>query len=264
MDQDATWHGGRPRPKRHCYMGWGPSSSPQKGGTAPQFSAHVCCGQTDECIKMPLGMKVGLGPGDISATAEQVLSSSWDGRPFGHNRHGPKIGGCAPFGASANLELVDKFCYLGDWVWMDMLMQLWRPESKLDGINSGSWYRCLPRGIPVYRWLGEGGCIVVGCEVVCYTEVRPVTVRKENEVALQRAEMRMVRWMCNVKIKDRVPSKELWERLGIDDIILILQQNRLQWYVNALRKEDTDWVKKCMEYEVEGSRPRGRPKRTWT
>jgi len=28
-------------------------------------------------------------------------------------------------------------------------------------------------------------------------------------------------------------------------------------------KEDTDWVKKCMEYEVEGSRPRGKPKRTW-
>jgi len=24
-----------------------------------------------------------------------------------------------------------------------------------------------------------------------------------------------------------------------------------------------DWVKKCMEYEVEGPRPRGRPKRTW-
>ena len=38
-------------------------------------------------------------------------------------------------------------------------------------------------------------------------------VRKENEVALQRAEMRMVRWMCNAKVKDRVPSKELIERL---------------------------------------------------
>jgi len=49
-------------------------------------------------------------------------------------------------------------------------------------------------------------------------------VRKENEVALQRAEMIMVRWMCNVKVKDRVPSKELRERQGIDDIILILQQ----------------------------------------
>jgi len=77
--------------------------------------------------------------------------------------------------------------------------------------------------------------------------------------------MRMVRWMCNVKVKDRVPSKELTERLGIDDIILIqvLQQKRLRWYGHVLRKEDTDWVKKCMEYEVEGSRPRGRPKMIW-
>jgi len=37
-------------------------------------------------------------------------------------------------------------------------------------------------------------------------------VRKENVVALQRAEMRMVRWMCGVKPKDRLPSKELRER----------------------------------------------------
>ena len=42
----------------------------------------------------------------------------------------------------------------------------------------------------------------------------------------------------------------LRERLGIDDIILILQQNRLQWYGHLLLEEDTDWVKKCMEYEV--------------
>jgi len=42
---------------------------------------------------------------------------------------------------------------------------------------------------------------------------------KENKVALQRAEMRIVRWMCNVKVKDRVPSKELGKRLGIDYII---------------------------------------------
>ena len=69
----------------------------------------------------------------------------------------------------------------------------------------------------------------------------------------------MIRWTCNVKVKDRVPSKELRERLGIDDnIMLILQQNRLRSYGHVLRKEDTDWVKKCMEYEMEGSRPRGK------
>jgi len=31
----------------------------------------------------------------------------------------------------------------------------------------------------------------------------------------------------------------------------------------VLRKDDDDWVKKCIEYEVEGPRPRGRLKRTW-
>ena len=64
--------------------------------------------------------------------------------------------------------------------------------------------------------------------------------------------------MC-VKLKDRLPSKELRERLGVDDIALILQQNRLRWYGHVLRKDDDIWVKKCMEYEVEGLRP----KRTW-
>jgi len=54
----------------------------------------------------------------------------------------------------------------------------------------------------------------------------------------------------------------LRERLGIDDIALVLQQNRLRWYGDVMRKDD-DWVKKCMEYEAEGPRPRGRPKRTW-
>jgi len=104
---------------------------------------------------------------------------------------------------------------------------------------------------------------VLKCVENCFCITVTSQPHEENEVALQRAEMRMVRWMCNVKVKNRVPSKELRERLGIDDIILILQQNRLWRYGHVLWKEDTDWVKKCMEYEVEGSRPRGRPKRTW-
>ena len=61
----------------------------------------------------------------------------------------------------------------------------------------------------------------------------------------------------------RVPCKGLRDRVGLDDIISVLQQNRLRWYGHVLRKEDNDWVKKCMEYEVEGARPRGRPKKIW-
>ena len=56
MDQDGTWHGGRPQPRRLCVR-WGTQSPPQKGAEPPpQFSAHFYCGQTAGCIKMPLGM----------------------------------------------------------------------------------------------------------------------------------------------------------------------------------------------------------------
>ena len=48
----------------------------------------------------------------------------------------------------------------------------------------------------------------------------------------------------------RLPSTEVRERLGIDDIISVLQKNRLRWYGHVLRKEDNDWVKKYIDYEV--------------
>jgi len=46
-----------------------PASSPQKGNS-PRFSAHVCCVQAAEWIKMRLAMEVGLGPGDIVLDGE--------------------------------------------------------------------------------------------------------------------------------------------------------------------------------------------------
>jgi len=46
MDQDATWYGGGPWPRRHCVR-WGLSSPPQKRGHSRQFLALVYCGQTD-------------------------------------------------------------------------------------------------------------------------------------------------------------------------------------------------------------------------
>jgi len=64
MDQDDTWHGGGSVPRPH-YARWGPIPSPKKGAEPPQFLAHFYCGQTAGCIKMPLGMEVGLGPGHI-------------------------------------------------------------------------------------------------------------------------------------------------------------------------------------------------------
>jgi len=51
-----------------CWMG--PSFRPRKRGQSPQFLAHFCCSQTAGCIKMPLGMEVGLSLGDFVLDGE--------------------------------------------------------------------------------------------------------------------------------------------------------------------------------------------------
>jgi len=43
----------------------GDPAPPPLKGHSPKFSANVSCGQTAEWTKMPLGMGVGLGPGDF-------------------------------------------------------------------------------------------------------------------------------------------------------------------------------------------------------
>jgi len=38
------------------------------------------------------------------------------------------------------------------------------------------------------------------------------------------------------QVKDRFPSKELRERLEIDDIALVQQQNMLRWYGHVAKR----------------------------
>jgi len=66
MYQDATWYGAMPQPKRLCVRWRSRCTLPIKGSRAPapQFLADFYCGQTAACIKMPLGVEVGLSPGD--------------------------------------------------------------------------------------------------------------------------------------------------------------------------------------------------------
>jgi len=63
MHQDGTWHASGPWSMPHCARRGPKLPFPKRGRSHfPQFSAHFCCGQTAGCIKMPLGMEVGLSP----------------------------------------------------------------------------------------------------------------------------------------------------------------------------------------------------------
>jgi len=83
MDQDAIWHDGRPQPRRLCVR-WGPSSPLHKGvEPPPQFSAHFYSGETARCIKMPLGMEVGLSPRDFVLNGDPASPSQKGGGAWG-------------------------------------------------------------------------------------------------------------------------------------------------------------------------------------
>ena len=60
-------------------------------------------------------------------------------------------------GASANLEVVDKFCYLGDMLSADEDAAV-EARIEMDGINSGSWYHCSQLNLIF--------AVMVGCAVV--------------------------------------------------------------------------------------------------
>jgi len=94
---------------------------------------------------------------------------------------------------NANLELVDKFFYLGDMLSVDGDVDAAMKNRIRIGWNK--FRQLVPlltnKDISLYS-----GC--VQSSMLHGSETLPV--RKENEVALQRAEMRMVRWMCGLKL----------------------------------------------------------------
>ena len=111
-------------------------------------------------------------------------------------------------GASAKLELVDKFCYLGDMLSVDG-----DADSAVEARIRIGWNK-FRQLVPLLtnKDMSLRGRLYSSCvqsSMLHGSETWPV--RKENVVALQRAEMRMVGWMCGVKLKDRLPSKELRE-----------------------------------------------------
>jgi len=68
----------------------------------------------------------------------------------------------------------------------------------------------------------------------------------------------MVRWMCGVTLKDRKSSRDLLDRLGVEDIVNVARRGRQMWFGHVERKSRDDWVKICRDLVVDGARRKGR------
>ena len=42
-----------------------------------------------------------------------------------------------------------------------------------------------------------------------------------------------------------------------------MRRSRLRWFGHVVKKDDQQWVKKCMDFKVDGSDGRCRPRKSW-
>ena len=101
------------------------------------------------------------------------------------------------------------------------------------------------------------------CDLLCCMGSETWPVRAEELQCMERNDMRMIRWMCNVSLKDRVSSEELRRRLWLESITTCIQNRRLSWFGHVERSPETSWINKCRQINVPGKVGRGRPKKTW-
>ena len=74
----------------------------------------------------------------------------------------------------------------------------------------------------------------------------------------------MIRRMCWRLSKEGIcQMKPLRGRLGIDCVSDLVRCSKLRWFGHVERKDDQQWVKKCMNFKVDGSAGRGRPRKSW-
>jgi Reverse transcriptase (RNA-dependent DNA polymerase) len=163
--------------------------------------------------------------------------------------------------ASDGLEYVDSFCYLGD-----MLSAGGGAEEAVRCRVRCAWGK-FKELLPIITSRGTSlivkGKIYKACvQTVMIYGSETWAMKVEDSHKLERTEASMMRWMCGVSLKKRLPTEELRRRLNIDCVSDVVRRGRLRWFGHVERK-DSEWVKKCMDFKVDGCVGRGRPKKTW-
>ena len=165
-------------------------------------------------------------------------------------------------GDGQSLECVGKFCYLGSMIAAGggageasraRVRCAWAKFRELAPILTSRGASLKVKG-QVYR-----ACVQT--VLVYSSETWPM--KAEDLQRMERAERMMVRWMCGVRLKNRVPSVELYRRLGVEEVADVVRRGRLRWFGHLERKGRDDWVSACRDFGVTGSRGRGRSGKTW-
>ena len=93
---------------------------------------------------------------------------------------------------------------------------------------------------------------------VYYNSCWTTGVKEEN--ILEKTEMRMLRRIKGVTVKDKMKSEDIRKELGLGSIKSKARESRLRWFGHVHCREQESNLRQVMDMEIPGRRPRGRPR----
>ena len=96
----------------------------------------------------------------------------------------------------------------------------------------------------------------IGCQTWSLTK----TLVKKLETSQRPMERRM---LLNVKLKDRIRNTNIRQRTRVTDIVQYVTNTKWKWAGHIARMKDNRWTIRSREWQTEGLRSVGRPKRRW-
>ncbi len=157
------------------------------------------------------------------------------------------------------LEVVDRFCYLGDMLSAGggcMAAAIARCKSAW-----GKFRQLLPLLTVCSICFKTKGRVFNSCvrsAMLHASETWPMSTAALHR--LRRNERAMIRWICGVKI-DEVNTALLYVKLDIQDLDTVIRERRLRWFGHVVRSSSE--INGVRDRVVEGKRGQGRPKKTW-
>ena len=103
------------------------------------------------------------------------------------------------------------------------------------------------------------------------TVVRPVLIygsetwalKRREEERLERTEMRMLRWILGLTLRNKKKNDDICRILGVACITDKVREARSRWFGHVQRREEEDYVRRILEADVRGQRSRGRQRKKW-
>ena len=159
-----------------------------------------------------------------------------------------------------SVEIVDSFCYLGDSTCAGGGCS--RAVTTRVRCGWGKFRQLLPLLVSKSISWHRKGQLFSACvrRVMLHASECWAPTKKDLD-KINRTDRSMIRWICNVRLTDRVHTDVLLERLKLQPIETILRCGRLRWYGHVQRS--SEWINQVTTLDVDGTAPRGRPRKTW-